>query len=199
MNHRGCIFLLLSLILKTIGIGIIIHITFIAMRTIAQQTPIARITNIEGGKVWVVKNYYSRSKEVNLGDHLFIGDMLRLMSGAKVVVKCRDGKEYTIYNVPLWSTSICRPPQIVGRDLKNLREYFIENPYVLIVPNGDANILNRIRSVPGLEDAQFAKNRRGWDYVYIRAYPSRNEAESLLYSLKKQRINARLVYAPNDL
>jgi hypothetical protein len=165
------------------------------MRAIAQQTPIARITNIEGGKVWVVKNYSSKSKEANLGDNLFIGDMVRLISGTKVVVKCSDGQEYTVYNVPLWSTSICRPPEILGSDLNKLRENFKENPYVLIVTNGDEKILNRIRDVPGFEDAQFAKTRRGWDYVYIRAYPNGDEAESMRKSLQKQGINARLEYA----
>ncbi|MDZ8257876.1 hypothetical protein [Nostoc sp. ChiQUE01b] len=198
MNHQGYISLFLSLILKTISIVIISNITVRTMRAIAQQTPIARITNIEGGKVWVVKNS-SKSKEANLGDNLFIGDMLRLISGTKVVVKCRDGKEYRVDNVLLWSTSICRQPEILGSDLNKLRENFKENPYVLIVTDGDEKILNRIRDVPGLEDAQFAKTRKGWNYVYIRAYPNSNEAESMRNSLKKQGIRARLVYAPKDL
>ncbi|MEH2007984.1 hypothetical protein [Nostoc sp.] len=197
MNHRAYISLFLSLILKMISIGIISNITVRTMRAIAQQTPIARITNIEGGKAWVMKNS-SELKEANQGDELFIGDILRLNSGVKVIVKCSDDKEYTVRD-RLWSNSICRQSEILGGDLNKLREKFIDNPYVLIVPNGDQNILNRIRSVPGLEDAQFAKTKKGWDYVYIRAYPNSNEAESTRKSLKKQGIDARTVYAPKDL
>ncbi len=69
------------------------------------------------------------------------------------------------------------------------------NRYVVIVPVGNENTIDRVRAVEGFANAFVANSQRG-KYVNAGSFPNRASAESRSYRLRSQGLDARVAYSP---
>lgn len=86
------------------------HTNFLLAKT--QSEPDAKIVERNGETVLIKKKGKQRYTEIKINNTaLFLGDLLRVEKGKRVVVRCKDGTKWTVPddNLPWGVANTCSP------------------------------------------------------------------------------------------